>query len=117
MAHVPNNPIAHPEVQLANGRDYVIGYGISLVTMAVALVVVVQHAWGEYGLAVAVAVCAIIALLAQAVLWERLDFSRAQLWITISVLLFIPLYVLTIGLTAWMFASLYTRTFLPGVMP
>lgn len=117
MAGLDQDPLKHPEVQLAHGGEYFIAYTVSVLMMAAALWVVMHHVWGATGVDIAVTASAAVAVLAQSYWWERLDFSSTQIWNTVSVLLFIPLFVLTVGLTAWMFASLYARTTLPGVMP
>jgi cytochrome o ubiquinol oxidase operon protein cyoD len=42
----------------------------------------------------------------------RLDLSDAQRWKSATLLLVLPLFVLSIGLTGWMFHTLYPRTML-----
>jgi cytochrome o ubiquinol oxidase operon protein cyoD len=41
-----------------------------------------------------------------------MNISETQIWHTVALILFIPLFILTIGLTSWMFHGLYRRTML-----
>ncbi len=116
MGHGNENALQHPEVQLARSGHIVFGYAASLALMALSLMVVVHHLAGPATMLEIVSGLAFAAIVVQAYFWLRLDFSRTQAWSTVAFLLFIPLFVLTIGLTAWMFAGLYARTMLPGMM-
>ncbi len=116
MSTSNGNPIAHPQVQLANARQYVGAYVVSLVLMGTALWLVDRHLGSQEQLLMIVTACAAGAALVQAYFWLRLDFSRTQRWITISFWLFVPLFIMTVGLTAWMFSTLYTRTMIPALM-
>ena len=80
--------------------------------MAIALMVTLRHEMSYVRFVIAVAILGGLALLAQAVLMFRLDLSSGQRWKTISLLLVVPLFVLSIGLTGWMFHTLYPRTML-----
>lgn len=111
-----DNPIAHPQVQLAHAGQYVGAYVVSLVLMGVALWLVDRHLGGQEQLLMIVTACAAGAALVQGYFWLRLDFSRTQRWMTISFWLFVPLFIMTVGLTAWMFSTLYSRTMIPALM-
>lgn len=116
MSTSRDDPISHPQVQLANSRQYVGAYVASLVLMGAALWFVNRHLGDQEQLFVIVVVCAAGAALVQGYFWLRLDFSRTQRWITISFWLFVPLFIMTVGLTAWMFSTLYARTMIPTLM-
>ena len=65
---------------------------------------------------------AIIALLCQTFLSFGLDITRHNIWKSVSLVLTIPLFILTIGLTVWMFQQLAINTMVnmpPGanIMP
>ena len=115
MAHGIENPLKHPEVQLVNGRRYLLSYIVSLALMTLALGFVTQPAlipWALIGLSAAAAV----AVLAQIILLFQLDFSETQIWATVSFLLIVPLFIIAVGLTMWMFNALDARTMLAGLM-
>lgn len=116
MTHDHEDPLQHPQVQLAKGSHTVTGYIVSVVLMGLALATVAQHDLSSADLWAVTGVMAGGAVLAQLYFWLRLNFSPAQRWTTISFLLFVPLFVITVGLTAWMFQTLYARTMLPGMM-
>lgn len=115
MGHGIQNPLEHPEVRLVNGRRYLLAYVVSLALMTLALGFVTQPAlipWALIGLSVAAA----IAALAQIILLFQLDFSETQVWATVSFLLIVPLFIIAVGLTMWMFNALDARTMLSGLM-
>lgn len=106
------DPLLHPEVRQANALAYCAGFVASTVFMAIALVITLGRVLPYLGLLAAISALAVLALLAQVVLLFRLDLSETQLWKTVSLALVIPLFVLSIGLTGWMFHTLYPRTML-----
>jgi cytochrome o ubiquinol oxidase operon protein cyoD len=57
----------------------------------------------------AVSGLALLALIAQAFFFYGLDISQHQIWKSISLVLTVPLFVLSIGLTVWMFHELNGR--------
>lgn len=116
MTHSEENPLQHPQVQLATGSHILIGYVVSVILMGLSLATVMQQGVPSVDVAVIITVIAALALLIQGYFWLRLDFSQTQRWTTVSLLLFIPLFMVTVGLTAWMFHTLYARTMLPGIM-
>ncbi len=111
-----DDPIDHPQVQLASARQYVGAYFVSLILMGAALWLVNGHWGNKEQLLMTVTACAAGAAVVQGYFWLRLDFSRTQRWITTSFWLFVPLFILTVGLTAWMFQTLYSRTMIPSLM-
>lgn len=111
-----HDPLQHPEVQLANGGQYVAAFVLSLILTALPLWLVVDHMGTEFRLMLVVVASAAALTLIQGYFWLRLDISPTQRWMTAAFALFIPLFVMTIGLTAWMFATLYTRTVIPTLM-
>jgi len=54
----------------------------------------------------------LLALVSQAVLYYGLDISRSQIWKSVALMLTMPLFIITVGLTVWMFQSLDQRTML-----
>jgi len=115
MSHPTPNPLEHPEVQLASGSAYVFSYAISAFLMALALAFVTRVILVPSAL-IGLAVVAGIAVVAQLLLLFRLDFSETQIWSTVSFLLVVPLFVIAIGLSIWMFDSLDARTMISGLM-
>ncbi len=116
MSIETRDPLQHPEVQLARGRHYVGAYVVSLLLTGGPLWLVVRHLGTPRRLMIVVIASAAALTLVQGYFWLRLDFSRTQRWMTAALVLFIPLVVMTIGLTAWMFATLYARTMIPTLM-
>lgn len=113
MSAPHSNPLDHPEVRQASTWRYVAGFISSIVLMQAALLVTMhQHLpYEEYTLTIAG--LTLVALMSQAALFFGLDISRAQIWKSISLLLTVPLFILSVGLTVWMFQSLAQRTMLP----
>ena len=112
---VPNEqPRSHPEVSLANEAQYITGFVVSALFMGVSLLLVIYHAFTPPLLLLTVALFAAAMVLAQLVLLFHLDFSEAQRWNTLTLALNVPLLMLSIGLTAWMFRTLYLQVMMPG---
>ncbi|MHB8255006.1 MAG: cytochrome O ubiquinol oxidase [Acidiferrobacter sp.] len=114
MTHATQNAFEHPEVQLANG-GYVVAYIVAMALMAVSLVLVRDHMLSPVALAVAISASAAVVGIVQCVLLLHMNLSDTQIWHTIALVLFIPLFVLAIGLTSWMFHGLYQRTMIMSV--
>jgi cytochrome o ubiquinol oxidase subunit IV len=110
MSAPRTNPLDHPEVRQASAWRYIAGFISTIVLMQAALLVTMrQHLpFAEY--AFTVAGLALVALMSQAALFFGLDISRAQIWKSVSLVLTVPLFILSVGLTVWMFQSLATRT-------
>ncbi|MDA8361817.1 MAG: hypothetical protein M0Z44_07500 [Gammaproteobacteria bacterium] len=114
-SHGQENPIKHPEVQLASNGGYIAGFILTLGLMFTSLELVSRHVWGPFKLTVATSVAAFAAVVLQSYLLFRLDLSRTQRWNTFALIIMIPLFVLIIALTWWMFQSLGARTMIHGM--
>ncbi len=114
MAGSHSNPLAHPEVQQGSALRYVAGFISTVVLMGAALIVTMRHDLPYQSFVELVGGLAFLALLSQAALFYGLDISRAQIWKSVSLILTVPLFIITVGLTVWMFQSLDQRTM---VMP
>lgn len=114
MSHEAHNPLDHPEVRTASVSRYLGAFIIGLGLMLVALWLVAGHAMQAASLITALSLLALVAVLAQLYLLFRLDLSESRLWHTISLAMTVPLFIMAVGLTIWMFHSLTTRTMLPG---
>ena len=110
MSSEQADPLDHPEVRQAGTVGYAAGYATSIILMLGALVVTDRHALSYLPFLWVIASLAVIALFAQAALFFGLGLSRVQVWKSFSLILTLPLFVLTIGLTVWMFHTLYPRT-------
>ena len=108
MSH--DDPLQHPEVQVASGRGYLLTFLISTLLMGVSLLLVANHAMAPFGLMLVLSLCAGLAVIVQIYFLMHMDLSEAHIWNTVALVLTIPLFILAIGLTAWMFSTLYERT-------
>lgn len=104
------SPLQHAEVQSASWSSYLPGYLIGLALMGGAYWAASSHGLGSVTALTLISVCAGVAIVAQLVLLLHLDLSKDQIWNTIALVLTVPLFILAIGLTVWMFQGLYTRT-------
>ncbi len=111
MTHTTDNAWQHPEVQLASG-GYVVAYLAGLVLMGLSLWIVRGHVLAPMETGIAISALAGLAALIQCVLLLHLNISETQIWHTVALILFIPLFILAIGLSSWMFHGLYRRTML-----
>lgn len=112
MSHPAADPLDHPEVRLASAPATLLGTLLALGAMALALVLTLAHAAAPLERLVADAALAAFALLVQALFLFRLGIGETQIWKTVALLLVLPLFVATIGLTDIMFHSLNARTML-----
>ncbi len=112
MTHSADNPLEHPEVQLADGRGYLLVYLFSSALLGAATWLVAKQAMAPLGLFLLTTALAGVVVVAQGVFLLHMEFSETQRWHTVSLVLFIPLFILTIGLSSWMFHGLYRRTML-----
>ncbi len=110
MSHGHSDPVQHPEVQMSSVRGYLSGFLISVLLMLAATYMSATHAFPPFGLLMVITVCAAIATIAQTYFLLHIDTAEHNIWNTVSLVLFIPLFVLTIGLTWWMFSQLYLHT-------
>lgn len=116
MSHGAADPTMHPEVQLSTSKGYFLGFAISAFLMLVATFLVTSHSVPPFGLLMVISVCAGIAVIAQIYFLLHIDISEHNIWNTVALVLFIPLFLITIGLTWWMFSQLYLRTMDMSVM-
>ncbi len=111
--HPEPDPLRHPEVQQATVVTYVSGYALTVALLGVALLVTEQHSLPPTSLLVAISGLAVFLLAAQSALFFGLDVSRYHIWKTASLVLTVPLFILSIGLTVWMFHSLNNLVMMP----
>jgi cytochrome o ubiquinol oxidase operon protein cyoD len=117
-AHSPD-PLQHPEVQQASVFGYTAGFLATLALLGAALLLTEGHLMPPEQLLGGISGLALIALLAQCFLSFGLDITSHNIWKSVSLILTVPLFILTIGLTVWMFQQLDALTMIPGasVMP
>ncbi|WP_308388753.1 hypothetical protein [Acidithiobacillus sp. AMEEHan] len=117
MSHGHSDPIHHPEVQMASKSHYVTGFAIASLLMLAATILVSGHVLPPFALLLAIVGCAGLAIIAQVYFLLHIDISEHNIWNTVALVMFIPLFVITIGLTWWMFSQLYLRTMpmIPGM--
>jgi cytochrome o ubiquinol oxidase operon protein cyoD len=111
------DPLLHMEVRQASTGGYFAGYAASIILMLAALLVTQQHVLTYPIFLWVISSLVVIALVAQAALFFGLGLSPAQAWKSVSLILTVPLFVFTIGLSVWMFHSLQPRTMptMPGM--
>ncbi len=119
MSTPDSNPLGHPEVQEAGILGYTAGFLATLVLLGVALLMTELHVMPPAPLLGSISGLAITALLCQTFLSFGLDITRHNIWKSVSLVLTVPLFILTIGLTVWMFQQLDMLTMIPGsnIMP
>lgn len=110
MSHGAADPTMHPEVQMSTYKGYFLGFAISTLLMLVATILVTSHVGLPFGMLMVISACAAIAVIAQIHFLLHIDIAEHNIWNTVALVLFIPLFVITIGLTWWMFSQLYLRT-------
>jgi cytochrome o ubiquinol oxidase operon protein cyoD len=113
MSTQQSDPLQHPEVQQASLRGYISGYGVTLGGLGICLLITNAHVLSPIALLSTISALALVLLIAQAFLFFGLDFSQHNIWKTFSVILTVPLFVLSIGLTVWMFHDWNGLTMLP----
>jgi cytochrome o ubiquinol oxidase subunit IV len=117
MASHAKDPLAHLEVRQASTIGYTAGYAATIILVLAALLVTEQHGLPHLVFLWLVSSLVVIALVAQAALFFGLGLSPAQAWKSVSLILTLPLFVFVIGLSVWMFHSLYPRTMPDIPMP
>lgn len=114
MAGHHSNPLEHPEVRVGGTIGYLAGFVSTIVLMFIAMVVAVHrqlHPETNYEtFVITIGALLIVALLLQAIFFYGLHILKAQVWKDISLVLTVPLFIITVGLTVWMFQSLDQRT-------
>ncbi|WP_298283446.1 hypothetical protein [Acidocella sp.] len=109
MATDHYQPLQHPEVQQGTALRYVGATVISgLALYGAYYVAMTRPPLAE--LVETLLVSLLVSLLVQAALYFGLDASRAQIWKSVTLILTVPLFLVTIGMTVWAFSSLYART-------
>ena len=102
-------PWEHPEVNQSSTARYVLGYVVTLALLGVSLGLVQFHALSAFDLLATISVVAFVTTVVKLVLLFHLDFSETQRWNTLTLILNVPLLILSVGLTSWMFGVLYDR--------
>jgi cytochrome o ubiquinol oxidase operon protein cyoD len=113
MSTHDTDPLLHPEVQQASVKGYITGYGLTIIGLGICLLITKAGGIQPMLLLGLVSAIALFLLIAQAFLFFGLDFSQHNIWKSLSVILTVPLFVLSIGLTVWMFHELDSMTMLP----
>ena len=102
-------PSEHPEIAYSNSRSYIVGYVLTLALLGLSLVLVQTHSMSAFNLMASISVLAFLTTVAKLIFLFHLNFSESQRWNTLTLMLNVPLLILSIGLTAWMFQKLYER--------
>jgi cytochrome o ubiquinol oxidase operon protein cyoD len=113
MSGSEENPLLHGEVQQASVLGYTAAFLVTLLLLGIGLLMTKFHVMPPSYLLGSLAGLAFIALLCQAFLSFGLDITRHNIWKSVSLVLTVPLFILTIGLTAWMFQQLAINTMIP----
>jgi cytochrome o ubiquinol oxidase operon protein cyoD len=108
-----SDPLAHPEIQQGTTLRFTVAFLASVLFMGASLLVT-QQKLPFIEVAEIVVGLTFLTLLTQAALSFGLDVSRTQIWKSVSLVLTVPLFVISVGLTVWAFSSLYSRTMLPA---
>lgn len=109
MAHDSHNPLIHPEVRGASTGLYIAAFVLATVAMGIGCIVTVGFDLPRGSTLEWISILAAIATLGQLYLLFKLDLSKTMRWHTISLVLTIPLFVMAIGLTVFMFHYLELR--------
>ena len=112
MEHESASPLAHPEVRLANGPAYLAAFVLEAAGVFGGVWVLRAHLLGGLALTILLPVIGLIVLVAQSYLFFELNFSQGRAWYMASLLLTLPLVVITIAMTVLMFITLMHRTLL-----
>jgi cytochrome o ubiquinol oxidase operon protein cyoD len=113
MSNHLSDPLAHAEVQQARVGRYFVAFFSSSILMLLAFVVSQQQKLSYVQFAEALGALLLFTLISQAALFFGLNLSREQIWKSVSLALVVPLFIVTIGFTVVVFASLYARTMIP----
>jgi cytochrome o ubiquinol oxidase operon protein cyoD len=103
------DPTKHPEVQQGTALRYFSAFIASAAAMYAAYAMAMTKP-PLVELITILAGTVMFSLITQAALFFGLDLSRAQIWKSVSLVLTVPLFIITVGFTVWAFASLYSRT-------
>ncbi len=108
-------PWEHPEIKGASEVQYISGYALSLALLGLSLLLVQTHVATTVVLISVISFISILTVVAQLILLFHLDFSESQRWNTLTLMLNVPLLILSVGLTSFMFHALYTHVMLPAM--
>jgi len=111
--HPAPDPLRHAEVQQAGSLGYISGYLLTIILLGVALVLTERQGMDRQALLIVLSGLTIFLLIAQSMLFFGLDVTRYNIWKSVSLVLTVPLFILSIGLTVWMFHSLDHLMMLP----
>jgi cytochrome o ubiquinol oxidase operon protein cyoD len=112
--HHPNpDPLRHAEVQQAGSLGYISGTVLTIALLGIALLLTEQKGLQPQALLITISGLSIFLLIAQSMLFFGLDVTRYNIWKSVSLALTVPLFILSIGLTVWMFHSLNHLMMLP----
>ena len=100
------DPLQHAEVQQAGTFGYLSGTVLSVALLGIALLITEQKSLQPTPVLITISGLSIFLLVAQAILFFGLDVSRYNIWKSVSLILTVPLFILSIGLTVWMFHAL-----------
>lgn len=104
----------HPEVQVGRQTSHkFIGYGISVLLTALAFSLVYAHALSTPALKAVLSFIALITICVQLYYFSNMDIRHTQRFNVISILLTVPLFMLMIALTVWLFYALSFRVEVP----
>ena len=109
------HPWEHPEIKLANQAQYILGFVLSVSLLGASLLLVLNHVETPAGLIATVSVIAFLTVAVQLILLFHLDFSETQRWNTLTLMMNVPLLILSVGLTMWMFSELYSHVMSTGM--
>jgi len=112
--HASADPLQHPEVQQATVFGYVAGFLVTLALLGSALLLTEQHSMAQLQLLGSISGLALVALVAQCFLFYGLNIAQHNIWKSVSLILTIPLFIITVGLTVCMFQQLDALTMIPG---
>lgn len=102
-------PGEHPEIALSSFWQYFVGWVVTTGLLGVSYLLVVHQTMDVIDLVATISLIALLTTVAKLVFLFHLDFSETQRWNTLTLVLNVPLLILSIGLTSWMFETLYDR--------
>ena len=102
-------PGDHPEIALSSLRMYSAGFVVTTGLLGLSYLLVETRALDSIDAIAVISFIALLTTIAKLVFLFHLDFSETQRWNTLTLMLNVPLLILSVGLTAWMFQTLYTR--------
>jgi len=104
-----SNPLTNPEVRQGTALRYIAAFIASAVAMYAAYAIALQKP-PLVELVEVLAGALLFSLVTQVFLVFGLNLSPSQIWKSVTLVLTVPLFIITVGLTVWAFSSLYNRT-------